>query len=100
LWGTLQALHEIIPLSFPIDSPDELNRISAEFGSDSDGIMLGCVGAIDGLLKNVYIYIYRNVYVCTSLNRFLYTFICMYVYINIFAYIHKNIYIDYIYAYI
>lgn len=50
MWGTLQALHEIIPLSFPIDSPEELNRLSAEFGSDSNGIMLGCVGAIDGLL--------------------------------------------------
>jgi hypothetical protein len=50
LWGTLKALDECISLSFPIDSPDELNRLADEFGSQSSGAFQGCVGAIDGLL--------------------------------------------------
>lgn len=50
LWGTIKALDDCLPLSFPLDSPSDLNRIADEFGHFSDGCMQGCVGAIDGLL--------------------------------------------------
>jgi hypothetical protein len=52
LWGTLKALDECISLSFPINSPDELNRLADESGSQSSDAFQGCVGAIDGLLIN------------------------------------------------
>lgn len=50
LWSTIQALDNCLPLEFPFDSPEDLNRLSSEFGMNSDGSMNGCVGAIDGLL--------------------------------------------------
>lgn len=50
LWSTMAALDAVLPLSFPLNSPDDLNRIANEFGHYSGGAMQGCVGAIDGLL--------------------------------------------------
>lgn len=50
LWSTLKCLDECISLSFPIDSPDDLNRLADEFGHHSQQAFQGCVGAIDGLL--------------------------------------------------
>lgn len=49
LWPTIKALDSILTLGFPLNKEDELKRLSEEFYAQSDGVLDGCVMAIDGL---------------------------------------------------
>ena len=50
LWPTIDALLEELDLTFPLESPETLQRLGDEFGAFSYGAMQNCVGAIDGLV--------------------------------------------------
>ena len=49
LWPTIEALDEVLKLGFPLNDISALEEISNGFNRHSNGIMNGCVLAIDGL---------------------------------------------------
>ena len=49
LWPTIQALDKVLKIGFPTEE-EALNSLAASFSKHSNGILNGCVMAIDGLL--------------------------------------------------
>jgi hypothetical protein len=49
LWDTCEAIGKAIPINFPFNSTDEMEKLEREFSSKCKGQLAGCVGAIDGL---------------------------------------------------
>ena len=50
LWRTLAAIDFVLPLGFPLNDPQRLEKISEGFSKFSHGRMRGCATAIDGLV--------------------------------------------------
>ncbi|CAN0398877.1 unnamed protein product, partial [Ectocarpus fasciculatus] len=48
LWTTLDAINDVLDISFPISDPEKLAEIEKGFASYSFGRLRGCVMAIDG----------------------------------------------------
>ena len=44
----INAINHVEHIEFPLDSPDKLKSISSGFDVLTDGILRGCVGAVDG----------------------------------------------------
>jgi hypothetical protein len=50
LWPTIEAIDLVIPIGLPLNKIDELDRISRAFELQSEGVLKGCIMAIDGLV--------------------------------------------------